>query len=325
MGKRLILGGTGFVGRAYARAWVRAAAAGLVPGGPLIVPSRRPSAARALATLPGVHVVAADVHDPAQLARLLDGADAVVNLVAILHGTPARFEQVHVELPRRLAEACARSGVHRLVHVSALGVDDAADARAAPSHYLRTKTLGERVLREAPGLATTVLRPSVIFGAEDRFIRLFARLQALAPAMALAGAQARFQPVWVEDVAQALVRCTADAATAGRIYECAGPEVLTLAELVRRAGRWAGHPRPVVPLPDWAGRLQAAMLGLLPGEPLMSGDNLDSMRVPNVATGRLPGLEALGVRASAIGAVMPPLLARGATADDLRRMRARRD
>jgi NADH dehydrogenase len=315
----LVLGGTGFVGRALAARWAAA-----VPGGLLRIPTRAPRRGRTLALLPGVQIVAADVHDPAALDRLLDGVDAVVNLVAILHGSPAQFERTHVELPRQLAAACARAGVARLVHVSALGVPEG-DPAGAPSHYLRSKARGEQVLRAAPGLALTVLRPSVIFGAEDRFIRLFAGLQAMLPVMALAGHAAQFQPVWVEDVAEAIVRSLRDAHAVGQTIECAGPDVLTLGELVRLAGGWSGHVRPVLPLPDWAGRLQAAALGLLPGEPLMSADNLASMRVPSVATGRGADLSTLGIVPTAIEVVMAPVLRAGVTPDDLRRQRARRD
>jgi NADH dehydrogenase len=238
----------------------------------------------------------------------------VVNLVAVLHGDAARFEQVHVRLPQHIANACAAAGVRRLVHVSALGVTDGpggVDVGAAPSLYLRSKSQGEQVLRAAPGLALTLLRPSVIFGEEDRFINLFAALQAYTPVMPLAGADARFQPVWVEDVARAIVACLKDDRSIGRTCECAGPQVLTLRELVRLAGRWSGHPRPVLPLPEWAGRLQAAALGLLPGEPLMSADNLASMRLPNVASGRLPGLAELGIQPASLAHVMAPLLAGG--------------
>jgi NADH dehydrogenase len=305
----LVLGGTGFVGRAFASRWLAMAGSGAAT---LRIPTRRRVRGHALAMLPGVELVEADVHDPVQLDTLLQGVDAVVNLVAILHGTPAQFERTHVTLPQQLAAACQRAGARRLVQVSALGVPDG-DPASAPSHYLRSKAQGEQVLRAAAsssGLALTVLRPSVIFGAEDRFIRLFARLQALVPVMALAGASARFQPVWVEDVARALVRCLQDRGTVGQTIECAGPDVFTLAELVRLAGRWSGHGRLVLPLPAWAGRVQAAALGLLPGEPLMSGDNLDSMRVPNVATGRHPGLEALGIVPAAIAVVMPRVLRR---------------
>ena len=157
-------------------------------------------------------------------------------------------------------------------------------------------------------LRATVLRPSVIFGTEDRFLNLFARLQALAPVIPLAGSDARFQPVWVEDVASAIVRCLDRPDTIGQVYECTGPTPYTLSELVRLAGRWSGHERPQIPLPAFAGRLQAALMELLPGEPLMSRDNIDSMRVPNVASGRLPGLAELGIQASALEAVAPGYL-----------------
>lgn len=319
--KLLILGGTGFVGRALVSRWMATPG---VDAGTVLIPSRRRVRGRAQAMLPTVEVVESDVHDPQQLDALVQGADAVVNLVAILHGSAAQFERTHVTLPQQLAAACQRAGVRRLVHVSALGVPEG-DPASAPSNYLRSKARGEQVLRAAPGLDLTVLRPSVIFGAEDQFIRLFARLQALVPVMALAGARAQFQPVWVEDVAQALVQCLRERSTIGQTIECAGPEVFTLGDLVRLAGQWSGRVRPVLPLPAWAGRVQAAALGLLPGEPLMSCDNLESMRVPNVATGRHPGLAALGLAPAAISAVMPAVLRAGFTDEDRRRTRAGRD
>lgn len=304
-GHWLVLGGSGFVGRALLE---RLNEPEHSDGRRLLVPTRRPSAARSLTTLPMVDLVEADIHDDRQLAGLLRGAAGVVNLVAILHGSEARFEQVHVALPRRLARACREAGVTRLVHVSALGV-----AEDAPSRYLRSKARGEAVLREA-GLALSVLRPSVIFGAGDRLLNLFARLQRLAPVVPLAGATARFQPVWVGDVAEALRRCMARPATVGRTYELAGPQVMTLAELVRAAGRYSGHPRPIWPLPDGLARLQAMLMECLPGEPLMSRDNLDSMRVPNIASGRLPGLAELGITPTPLEAEAPKYLSPGGAA-----------
>ena len=294
----LVLGGTGFVGRSFCERWVTHA------GGAahVVVPSRHPARAKVLQTLPGVNVVGADVHDETQLTRLVFNCDVVVNLVAILHGSPAAFARTHAALPRTLAGICTATGVRRVVHVSALGVGP-----DAPSHYLRSKTEGEAVLREA-GLDLTVLRPSVIFGAEDRFLNLFAALQAFFPLMPLAGARAQFQPVWVGDVAQALVHAIDRPDTIGQTYECAGPQVYTLGELVQLAGRWSGHARPVLALPSALGALQAALLELMPGEPLMSRDNLHSMRVPNVATGTLPGLGALGITPTALEAVMPQVL-----------------
>jgi NADH dehydrogenase len=294
----LLLGGTGFLGSATYETLVRRFGAVR-----LVVPSRRPARAKHLLPLPGLELLAADVHDDADLARLLTGRSAVVNLVGILHGDAAAFERAHVALPRRLARACAARGVRRVVHVSALGAS--ADA---PSNYLRSKAGGEAALRDAAGLATTLLRPSVIFGAGDRFLNTFARLQRVLPFVPLAAADARFQPVWVEDVAAAIVRCLEDEHTAGQTYELAGPRVYTLAELVRLAGRWSGHERPVCALPEPLARLQAALMGLAPGEPLLSGDNLDSMKVPNVASGTLPGLAALGITPTALEAVAPGTL-----------------
>jgi NADH dehydrogenase len=303
--KRLaVLGGTGFVGRSLCERLVRAGDGG--GSIQVVVPTRRAMHANSVRFLPGVEVHVADVHDDGALVRALVGCDAVVNLVAILHGGRAAFDRVHVSLPQRLARACRTAGLRRVVHVSALGLNG-----NEPSHYLRTKATGEAALKAA-ALDLTLLRPSVIFGAGDRFLNLFARLQAVFPLMPLAGADARFQPVWVEDVAEAIVRCLDDPATIGRTIECAGPEVLTLAELVRLAGRWSGHERPVLPLPAALGRLQALAMELLPGPPLMSRDNLDSMRVPNVASEQLPGLASLGIRPATLAAVVPAYLGRQA-------------
>jgi uncharacterized protein YbjT (DUF2867 family) len=310
--KILVLGGTGFVGRAICERLVERGAG----GGVVRVPTRRLAHGSRVRPLPTIELVEASVHDDAQLARLVEGMDAVINLVAILHGSPADFDRVHVALPRRLAKACSAAGVRRLVHVSALGVGP-----AAPSHYLRSKTTGETVLQSA-GLDLTLLRPSVIFGAEDKFLNVFAQLQAVAPVMPLAGSGARFQPVWVEDVASATVRCLDRADTVGKVFECTGPQAYTLGELVRLAGRWSGHERPQIPLPGWAGRLQAMAMELLPGEPLMSRDNVDSMKVPNVASGTLPGLEALGITPTALEAVAPGYLGTQGSCTRFNRLRA---
>lgn len=301
MQKIVITGGTGFVGRSVCEQLAAADA-----GCRLVVPTRRLANGRTVMTLPTVDLVEANVHKVDEMAALLQGADALVHLVAILHGSAADFDRVHVQLPRSLAAACARAGVRRVVHVSALGV-----APNAPSDYLRSKAAGEAVWQQA--LASTgdltILRPSVIFGADDRFTNLFARLQRLLPVLPLAGADARFQPVWVGDVAQAVVRSLPQrpgpGLGSGQVVECAGPQVLSLAEIVQRVGAMAGCRRPVLPLPEAAGMLQAAAMGLLPGEPLMSRDNLLSMRVPNVASGRLPGLRDLGITPQALDILAP--------------------
>jgi len=263
----------------------------------------------------------------------LSGVDAVVNLVAILHGSAAAFERVHVALPAAIARACQLQGVRHLVHVSALGADHLAP-ETGPSNYLRSKGRGEAGLVQITGngrvagsvgqqrgvvgacMGLTLLRPSVIFGANDKFLNVFAKLQRVFPVMPLAGAQARFQPLWVQDVAQAVVHSVCMGLTAVpqlRILELVGSQVYTLRELVQMsacmAGINKGQGRLVIGLPRWMGQLQALILGLLPGEPLMSLDNLDSMRRDNVASGSWPGLEALGITPASLLAIGPQYLA----------------
>jgi NADH dehydrogenase len=297
----LVLGGTGFVGRALCERLCRRSGGS---AGRIVVPTRRLPRGDAVRSLPTVEVVAADLHDDTTLATLLAGMDAVVNLVAILQGSPAAFDKAHVQLPTRLARLTKAAGVPRLVHVSALGVSD-----KAPSHYLRSKAAGEATLKAGYG-TPTILRPSVIFGAGDRFLNLFAMLQGLAPVLPLAGASARMQPVWVEDVAAAVVHALDTPGTAGQTVECAGPAEYTLSQLVRLAGRWAGHERPQIPLPGFVATLQAVAMELMPGEPLLSRDNLASLSVPNVASGTLPGLADWGITPTPLEAVMPQHLGR---------------
>ena len=324
MKKIVLLGGTGFVGRSVCDKLVERSGGA---GDRIVVPTRNPARARHLQLLPTVQLVHADVHDPAQLRQLVDGANAVVNLVAILHGSDAAFQRAHVDLPRKLATACQAAGVRRVIHVSALGVGagpgSGGGTGTEPSRYLRSKAAGEAVLRGAE-LDLTVLRPSVIFGEHDRFLNLFATLQAVFPVVPLGGAQARFQPVWVQDVAAAIVHCLAHPATIGQTLECTGPDVYTLCQIVQAAGRWSGHPRRVFGLPDSLARAQAMLMEWLPGEPLMSRDNIDSMRVPNVATGSLPGLQALGIAAASLASVAPAYLAPGQGIARLDRWRAGR-
>ncbi|MEO7245305.1 MAG: complex I NDUFA9 subunit family protein [Rubrivivax sp.] len=299
----LVLGGTGFVGQSLCERLVQRAAG----SGRVRVPTRRLVRARDLLPLPTMELVQADVHDDAALAALLPGCAAVVNLVAILHGRAADFERVHVALPRRLAAACRASGVHRVLHDSALGVGP-----DAPSHYLRSKAAGEAALQDA-GLDLTILRPSLMYGAGDRLLNTFADLQAWLPLIPLAGATARFQPVWVEDVSAALIAALARPDSIGRVIEATGPDTLTLAEIVRRAGLWAGHARPVLSLPAPIARLQAALMALVPGDPLLSADNLRSLQVPSVASGALPGLASLDIEPASIDAIGPGLLGARAT------------
>jgi NADH dehydrogenase len=297
-------------------------------GWTITVPTRRSTTARSVMYLPGLTVRECDVHDEATLQRLLQGHDAVVNLIAILHGSQQAFQRVHVELPRKLAAACVAADVKRLVHVSALGANPQA-AQSLPSMYLRSKSEGEAVLMAAcTSMALTVLRPSVIFGRGDKFLNLFAAMQQLAPFVPLACADAQFQPVWVEDVASAIVKALERAAPGVQAIEACGPDVFTLKQLVQLSAKLTGinhgQGRPVLPLPGWAGTLQARAMEMLPGNPLMSRDNLASMQVPNIASGAgVTGLESFGIQPAALPGVAADYLNDGSPWHALLGVRAR--
>ncbi|NBX05331.1 MAG: complex I NDUFA9 subunit family protein [Betaproteobacteria bacterium] len=305
-----VLGGSGFVGAHVCEQLVRA-------GWQITVPTRRRRHAQGIQHLPGLTVLEMDVHDEAALTRAMAGHSAVLNLVAILHGDAAAFARTHVQLAEKISRACAVNGVSELVQISALGADPAR-AETAPSHYLRSKSAAEAVLVRASaaqtGLRVSVLRPSVIFGSNDQFMNVFAKLQAIFPFIPLAGADARFQPVW--DVAQAVVRVLSVPPGSGGVHtwELVGPDVLRLRDLVHMAGVFsgagAGKGRPIVGLPMWVARIQAFVMELAPGAPVMSRDNLDSMRVDNVATPGMPGLAELGIRAAALEPVARAYLRR---------------
>ena len=300
----LVLGGSGFVGRALCEQLLRRFGADVR----ITVPTRRLPHAQSVQSLPGVTVIQADIFK--NLPRLVAGHDAVINLVAILQGSAAAFEHVHVELPKRIAHAMSDAGVKRLVHVSALGV-----AEHAPSRYLRSKAAGEAALQVAAqtqALELTLLRPSLVFGDGDHSVNLFARLQRRFPVMPLGGADARLRPVWVQDLAGAIVQTLGRREAVGETYEIAGPRELTLEALVRLAGRIAGHERPVLRLPHAVATLQALFMECLPGEPLLSRDNLASLSVPNVPSGQFPGLAELGIQPSSLEAVLPTYLSSSA-------------
>ena len=293
-----ILGGSGFIGRRIAEQLVEA-------GHCVRVPTRREERARHLLVLPTIDLVEADIHDPVTLKGLFGGMDVVINLVGVLHsrrGAPygPDFAAAHVELPKRVVEACRAAGVKRLLHMSALKA-----ASDAPSAYLRSKGDGEAVVVGARGyLATTIFRPSVVFGAEDKFLNTFARLQRRLPIMVLGSPNTKFQPIHVGDVAEAFVRSLDTEESHGRAYDLVGPKVYTLHELVRYAGEISGHPRPILDLGDRASYLQAMLMEFAPGK-LLTRDNYYSMKLDNVSKAALP----FGIVPTAIEAVAPLYLA----------------
>src|SRR6185437_12064118 len=251
-----LLGGTGFVGRAIAD---RATARGIR----VRVLTRSLPRARKLTVLPTVELMTGNPHDERTLEAAFEGMDAVVNLVGILHeGRGQRFTEVHAELPRKVAQASRAGGVQHVVHVSALGASD-----KAPSRYLRSKAAGEAALRLASAeVPWTVLRPSVIFGEDDRFLNLFADLVKLFPIVPLAASRARFQPIWVEDVARCCIEALGNPAAYDAGFDLCGPRVYTLEELVRFVAATLGLNRAIVSLPAPLGELQAFVLEHLPGK-----------------------------------------------------------
>jgi NADH dehydrogenase len=300
-GSICVLGGSGFVGTHLCAALAR-------DGWRITVPTRDPARARHLGPIPSLVLVAADIHDPGQLAALCAGHQAVVNLVGILNERGrggGGFDRAHAVLPRNLVEACRRGRVDRLLHVSALN----ADADDGPSLYLRSKGRGERAIREesGPDLRWTIFQPSVVFGPGDDFVNRFARLlRAIPLVLPLARPGARFAPVWVGDVVAALRQALADDSTAGECYELCGPEHMTLREIVCRVRDRLGLSRAVVGLPDFAARLQAAICDFVPGKPF-STDNYRSLLVDSVC--KVNGLARLGIRPQPLDAILPAYLA----------------
>jgi uncharacterized protein YbjT (DUF2867 family) len=303
-GNVLVAGGTGFIGRHLVASL---AAAGVR----VTVPSRRRERAKHLILLPTVDVVDADIMAPGELERLCEGRDAVYNLVGILHGRRGRrdergpndygpdFARVHVELPQAILTACRARSVRRLIHMSALGASP-----SAPSEYLRSKGIGEQAMLAADDLEVTVFRPSVVFGPEDSFLNQFALLTRFLPAVAIPCPQARFQPVYVGDVARAMHFALEDIDAVGKAYELCGPRVYTMRELVELVCAITGRRRLVIGLSERLSRLQAWTLEHLPGK-LMSRDNIASMQVPSTCDRPFP----FRMQPQALDAIAPAYLA----------------
>ncbi|MCK6412168.1 MAG: complex I NDUFA9 subunit family protein [Azonexus sp.] len=275
--KVLLLGGSGFVGTYIVN---RLAQRGIR----VTVPTRRRERTKALIIQPGVEMPEANIHCQETLTELVRGHDAVINLVGILHSRDVQipysrdFAEAHVELPKKIVAACKAAGVRRLVHMSALKADP-----KGPSEYLASKGDGEAIVLAAQGdLDVTVFRPSVIFGLGDSFLSMFAKLLKKVPFFPLGFGQARFQPVWVADVADAFVASLSDAATFGQAYELVGPKSYTLRELVDYTKELTHSQAGIIPLSEGWTYLQAGLMWLAP-QPLLSPDNLRSMQIDSVA------------------------------------------
>lgn len=274
--KVLLLGGSGFVGTYIAN---RLSQRGIE----VTIPTRRRERTKALIIQPGVEMPEANIHCEAELTELMRGHDAVINLVGILHSRDVQFPyshdfaQAHVELPKKIIAACKATGVRRLVHMSALHANP-----KAPSEYLASKGDGEAIVMAAKNdLDVTVFRPSVIFGLGDSFLTMFANVLKKLPFFPLGFGQARFQPVWAADVADAFVDSLSDVSTFGQAYDLVGPKVYTLRELVDYTAKLCGSNAKIIPLPEGLAYLQAGLMWLAPS-PMMSPDNLRSMQVDSV-------------------------------------------
>ena len=288
-----VLGGSGFVGRHVCHALA-------AHGYRVRVATRdRERAKEQLILLPTAEVAVVDIHEPVQLAGFVRGADAVINLVGVLHDGRGEhgFRAAHVELARKVVAACRECGVRRLLHMSSLGA-----GVEAPSAYLRTKGEAEATVRNS-GLGWTLFRPSVIFGYDDNFLNLFAQALKLLPVMVLGSPNARFQPVFVEDVAAAFAKSLPDLASHGKSYDLCGPRVFTLRELVEYTAAATGRRRPVIGLNDSLSWLQAFAMEWLPVK-LLTRDNYYSMKVDSVCDCPFP----FGITPAALEAVAPAWL-----------------
>lgn len=289
-----ILGGAGFVGSHIVHQLDAS-------GHRVKVLTRRRETAKHLILLPNVQVVECDIGDDVALRDALAGADVVINLVGILHETAtAKFAALHAELPQRIVAACQDGGIFRLLHVSALQADV-----QAPSAYLRSKAQGEEAVRQS-GLDWTVFRPSVIFGAGDSFLSLFAMLARWMPVLFLACPNARFQPIWVEDLARAVVRSLELPSTIQQSYDLCGPKVYTLHELVSLAAMHIGAKPLIIGLNSPLSWLQAWAMELLPIK-LMTRDNVRSMQVDSVCNGKCSDI--LNIAPASLETVAPDYLA----------------
>ena len=292
-----VLGGSGFVGRHVCAAL---AARGLR----VRVPTRDRERAKHLTMLPTVEPVTADVHNPATLNKLLQGCDAVINLVGVLHGGRgnASFNAGHAELARKLVTACRETGVRRLLHMSSLNA--VADATKAPSEYLRSKGEAQAVVRES-GLDYTVFRPSIIFGREDNFLNLFAQMLKNFPLLIVPAAAARFQPVFVGDVARVFADALPRQDSIGQSYDLCGPKVYTMLQLAQFVAHTTGRERLIFGADELLTNIMAIAMECLPGK-LMSLDNVRSMSVDSVCNGcTLP----FGLVPETLEAVAPAWLA----------------
>ena len=310
--KIVLIGATGFVGSHVLPALASA-------GHECLALTRHRASCRQLAVTPGVSLLQRNAFDESSLEQALQGADAVVSMAGILNEKGrdgSGFRRVHVELPERILEACRAAGVARMVHVSAL------HAGRGESYYLKSKGEAETMIRAAEHVASTIVQPSVIFGAGDSFFNRFAALLRIAPVMPLACPDARMQPVWVGDLAQLIVHSLAERETRGATLVAVGPQDYSLRELVQFTADTIGVKRQIIGLPNALSRAQAAMMDFVPGKPF-STDNYHSLQTDN--TSEENSLWRFGISPRSIEAEVPRYLAGSRHQQSLNRMRRHKD
>jgi len=296
-----VFGGSGFIGRYVVRRLAQ-------QGWTVRVAVRRPDRALFLKTMGAVGQVtpvAADVRSERSVAAAVAGADAVINLVGILYEKGGRnFQSIHVEGAERVARLAKAAGVKTFVQMSSLGA-----AQNAEAAYARTKAAGEAAVRgHFPD--ARIIRPSIVFGPEDGFFNKFAAMARFAPALPLIGGGGmKFQPVYVDDVAEAILRCVENNNTAGKTYELGGPGIFSFAELMRRLLREIGRRRLLLPLPFGIARIQAAFMEWLPVPPL-TRDQIKLLQQDNVVSPGALTLADLGIQPQGLDAILPTYLAR---------------
>lgn len=297
-----VFGGTGFIGR-----YVVDRLCDL--GYTVKVATRRPSGAYFLRTagvVGQVVPVACDIQNDDSVLYALQGSDIAINLVGILNekGRKQRFNKIHYDFPVRFGNLAKTAHIKRLVHVSSLG----ADTHAA-SHYAQTKAFGEHALHDIfPSV--TILRPSIVFGPEDRFFNLFAQMASVLPFLPLiGGGKTKFQPVYVDDVAKAIIAVLQRNDTIGKTYELGGDQIFSFKELMEKIFAVTGLKKPLIPVPFFFATIKGAVLQCLPGQ-LLTVDQVRSLKADNVLSGKNPGLKDLGIAATPLDAVLPSYLSR---------------
>ena len=301
-----VLGGTGFLG-------TRLVARLIKDGRRVTVLSRDREQHKHLLVLPGLTLENCNVYEAAQLSEHLRGKDVVINLIGILNERGfggGGFRRAHTELTQSVLQAARSAGVARLMQVSALKA-----AVDAPSYYLRSKGEAEQLIREAgSALDWTIFQPSVMFGPGDSFLTRFARLLGSVPLVfPLARSHARFQPVLVDDVIEAVLRCLHGGASSRQTYQLGGPQIYSLHEIVRLVAKLTGRRRWILGLPDMLGWLQGMVMNFVPGRPF-SSDNYRSLTVDSVCTE--DGFAKLGVKPQSMAAAARQYL--GALEDNAR-------